>query len=280
MRAHATARTRGACGAAVLVLALLVAARPARATGVNTALALASVAVEPDSSFDLELDVTQAGSAFNSFTAVITYDPAALTFLPRSPLTLQQGCLMTGTCSGACGTTFHQFTAAADSLVIQESLLCDNYSLTGPGQVYKLRFRAAHAEQTTYVRVRRIQFYNGGVKVTPVTSSDARVDIHRTLGVAPGVTAGGLRLGVVPNPARGALALSIESGEAGEQSVDVLDLAGRLVTRLDHAWYAPGARVVRWDGAGTDGARLPSGVYLVRMRAGGHLAQSRVVLLH
>jgi hypothetical protein len=269
---------RNARTAALFGLLALLTAGPARAA-VHAALLPAHVTVEPDSAFTLDLVVTPAGSAFNSFSAVIGYTPSALTFLPDSPLSDQEGCLMTGTCSDACGATFHHFSAAGDSLVIQESLLCDSLSLTGPGQIYSLRFRAAHTNQTTFVRVRRIVFYNAGLFVTPVTSADAQVDILGTAGVLPGATAGGLRLGVMPNPARGALSLAIAAGAAGEQSVDVLDLAGRTVRRLDRAWYAAGPRTLRWDGAGGDGARLPPGVYLVRVRAGAAIAQSRVVLL-
>ena len=274
MRTTITGRMRTTLAAMLLAFA----SGPASA-GIHVALTPAHFQVEPDSTFTLNLDVTPAGSAFNSFKATIDYDPAALTFLPTSPLTLQEGCLMTGTCSTACGALFHQFAAAADSLVIQESLLCDSQTLTGPGNVYRLRFRAAHANQTTILRVRRIVFYNAGVFVSPVTSDNAQVDILRTLSVAPGATGAGVQLGITPNPARGTLSLAIASGVAGEQSVDVLDLAGRRVRQLERAWVAAGTRTLRWDGTGTDGARLPAGVYLVRVRTGGIVAQSRVVLL-
>jgi len=59
--------------------------------------------------FDLELRVTQAGSAFNGFDADVSFDPSAITFVPLSPTSLQQGSLMTS----ACGNTFHRFTASA-----------------------------------------------------------------------------------------------------------------------------------------------------------------------
>ncbi len=262
-----------------LLAALLAAAPSPAAAGVSVALLPAHPVVAPDSTFALDLDVTQAGSAFNGFHAVIGYDPAAIAFVQLSPLSLQEGCLMTGACSGACGTTYSRFTAAGDSLVIDESLLCNSYSLTGPGQIYTLRFTAGSTQQTTYVRVRRIAFYQAGVAVTPVTSADAQVDIHTTSGVAPGASVAGLRLSVMPNPARGPVSLAIEAGAPGEQLVDVLDLAGRRVRALERAWRPAGARVLAWDGAGEDGGRLPAGVYLVRVRAGEREVRARVVLL-
>ena len=281
-----TTRLRGSAaraafaGAALLAgLSVLVPAA-ARASGVHAALDLAHVVVEPDSSFTLSLDITSADAAFNGFAAVIGYDPSALTFLPASPTTAQEGCLLTGGCSASCGNVFHRFTAAGDSLSAQASLLCDSVLLTGPGSLYTLTFRAANTDQTTWVRVRRLQFWNGGVAVNPVATADAEVDIHRTLDVPRADVSPGLALAASPNPARGALALAIASGAAGEQAVDVLDLAGRRVRTLERAWCAAGTRSVRWDGAADDGTRLPAGVYLVRVRSGALVAQSRVVLLH
>ncbi len=273
-------RSVSALLAATALIALLAPAMPARASGVHAVLAPATLSVEPDSSFSLDLDVNPADAAFNGYTAVVAYDPAALTFRPASPISAQQGCLMTGACSGACGTTFHQFAAAADSMEIDNSLLCSGYSLVGPGQIYTLRFRAASLEQTTTVTLRRALFYNGGIAVTPVSTANATITIHRTVDVAPGGPPGALRLAAAPNPARGATSLSIVSPQAGEQVVDVLDLAGRVVRTLERGWQPAGARIARWDGTGADGARVPAGVYLVRVRAGALVAGSRIVLLH
>src|SRR5436190_23939472 len=90
------------------LVALASTASPARAA-VSVGLTPASQTVTPGTDFDLFIDITSAGSAFNGFDAVVTFNPAALTFLPLAPTTLQQGCLMTGSCSSACGSTFHLF---------------------------------------------------------------------------------------------------------------------------------------------------------------------------
>src|SRR5207249_5397462 len=120
-------------------------------------------------------------------------------------------CLMTGSCSGACGRTFHDFHAAGDSLTITDILLCDQFSLTGPGQVYKLRFKASTTPQTTVIAIRSATFYDAGVYVTPVVTSDDSVKIAGSSAVGgPGVPAG-LRIAAGPNPARGAVALTVAS---------------------------------------------------------------------
>src|SRR5690348_5452780 len=97
--------------AIVCALALCLLAAPA-AAGVKVGLVPAIQNVSPGADFDVFLDVTQAGSNFNGYDVVVSYDPAALTFLPLAPTSSQQGCLMTGSCSAACGNTFHLFSAA------------------------------------------------------------------------------------------------------------------------------------------------------------------------
>ena len=269
----------------ISAIALLALAGPgtARAAGVQAALMPAQQSVSPGAEFDIEIDVTAAGSQFNGWNAVVTYDPAALTFLPTSPTSLQQGCLMTGACSAACGNTFHRFTftAPADSMMITDILVCDQIALTGPGQIYKLHFKASSTQQVTYVRFRRTPtFLNAGFYVTPVTAADCVVGIGILLGV-DGERAGGagLRLRAEPNPSPGAVLLTVSADAAGEQRLDVLDVQGRLVRRLAGGWCERGVRQVRWDGRDASGARAPAGVYLIDLRAGRRFTRAHVTLL-
>jgi hypothetical protein len=98
-------------------------------SGVTTALLPASGYVSPGSEFTLELWLTAPGDSINAYAAVVEYDPAALTFLQASPLSLQEGSYMTS----ACGNTVNYFTSAGDSLVITHVLMCNGIALRGPG---------------------------------------------------------------------------------------------------------------------------------------------------
>ncbi len=60
---------------------------------------------------------------------------------------------------------------------------------------------------------------------------------------------------------------------ASHVTVDVVDLLGRSRGTVTDGWYAPGEFSVTFQ----PGA-MPSGTYLIRMRAGGRLA-SRVMML-
>src|SRR5438445_13890395 len=74
------------------LLAAVLAGGPvtAVAQGVKVALLPATQTVAPGAEFDLSMEVTVAGSAFNGFDAYIGYDPAALTLIPLSPISLQE----------------------------------------------------------------------------------------------------------------------------------------------------------------------------------------------
>ncbi len=259
------------------VLALAAAAGAARA-GVSAALTPATQSVQPGTDFDVFVDVSSAGSAFNGFDVVVSFDPGALTLLPTSPTTLQQGCLMTGTCSVACGNTFHVFNAAGDSIAVSDVLLCDGVALTGPGHVYHLRFHAGNTVQVTQLSLRRAKFYNAGLFVTPVSTASCQVGIGVEVGVGEPAPGPARPLRVEPNPTFGRVNLVSEDGVAGLVEVDIVDLQGRLVQHVGPAWLGPHGRL-GWDGRDSQGARLPAGLYLVQLRRGGQVQNARVILL-
>lgn len=251
---------------------------PAAHAAVSVALMPADTAVAPGTSVELALEVTAAGSPFNGFEIVVGYDAAGLTFEPLDPIMLQQGCLMTGGCSAACGTTFHLFEAAGDSLTITDILLCDQVSLTGPGRLYHLRFQASNTPQVTEVRIRSATFYDGGVFVGPVVTADAIVRIDAVLAVDDAGPAG-FTLRPEPNPARGPIHFSIGAPADGLQRLEAFDAGGRLVRRIESAWHPAGARRARWDGLDEAGRSVPPGVYVVVLRSGGETARARVAIV-
>ncbi len=250
----------------------------ARAQGVHAGLMPASQNVALGSEFDIEIQVTEAGSLFNGFEAVVSYNPSALTFLQASPVSLQRGCLMTGGCSAACGNTFHVFSAAGDSVKANLGLLCDQISLTGPGQIYKLHFRASNTAQITTLSIRRAAFFNAGVLVTPLALAGCTVAIGVVLdaGPAPGASLG---IHAQPNPFGSAVELTIDADVAGVQDLRVLDLQGRTIRVLPAGPGQAGARHLVWDGRSESGARVPAGIYLVRMRMGDRVRLTRITKL-
>ena len=260
-----------------LALMLLATVTTPALAAISVGITPASQTVTPGTDFDLFIDITSAGSQFNGFDAVVTFDPAALTFVPLAPTSLQQGCLMTGGCSAACGSTFHLFSAAGDSLSVSDVLLCNQIFLTGPGHLYKLRFHASNTVQITHVNFRSTSFYNAGLFVTPVGTSDATIGIGVNVGVEPPRPGAPGRVRVEPNPSFGRVQFVSEGGAGRVEAVEILDLQGRVVRVLAGA-AAAGARLT-WDGRDARGMRVPAGVYQARILRDGRTELTRVVLL-
>lgn len=182
--------------------------------------------------------------------------------------------------TGACGNTYHLFESTADSLKITDALMCGGLSLTGPGQIYRMKFHATTTPQVTQVHVRLARFFNAGLRVSPVVAGDATIAIGEPLGAGPIAPPMRLTLVGAPNPFRGQITLSIEAPQAGEQRVDVSDVAGRRVRQLDRGGFQAGSRQLTWDGRDDQGRALAPGLYRVTVRTNAGAVTRLVSLLH
>ena len=85
-----------------------------------------------------------------------------------------------------------------------------------------------------------------------------------------------------PNPTHdNQLTIRFMLPSAQKVSARVVDLSGhRVRTLVLNREFSPGPQALFWDGRSDTGARSPSGVYFIQVRAGAHSAMRRVVLLH
>jgi hypothetical protein len=83
-----------------------------------------------------------------------------------------------------------------------------------------------------------------------------------------------LRVEVHPNPAPASATVTLTLRKQGEVSAVVYDVLGREVAVLYEGPMAAGSHALAFDGA-----RLPGGVYIVRVTAGGVVAARTVTLL-
>lgn len=261
---------------AVVLIGLVASQGPALAQGVAVALTPSAQYVLPGALFNLDITVPVAGEPFNGFDAVIRYDPAVLTLIPGSPISLQEGALM----AGECGSTFHLFRQGADTDTITDVLMCNEAALTGPGQIYHLQFQASATPQITEVHLLPgVRFYNDGLFLEPTYATDAIVSISWFADAEGARVSQELRLQVRPNPVVDRAVFSIESAQAGMQRLTILDLQGRIVRRFEERGGPAGNRVVAWDRRDAAGDLLPSGVYFVKCETGGHAVSARVSLI-
>ena len=259
----------GMVGAAVL------AATCACPTSTRAAIALKlttpTVTVAPGDSFYVDAEVASEDSSFNAFELVVRFDPAMVTFKPVTPSSSQTGPLMTG----ACGNVFHVFNAYPDSVIADASLLCSQTFVTGPGRIYRLKFKAnATSGPAVFSAGVSTRFYKAGVYVNPVLRQGITLVVGSPLAV-PGATAGprGYVLEAPrPNPLRGGhdAAVAFALPAPAKVGLELIDLQGRVMASRDLGEAPAGSSTVRWAPPG-----LPAGRYELRMRADGRVVASR-----
>ena len=82
-----------------------------------------------------------------------------------------------------------------------------------------------------------------------------------------------------PNPFNPRTSIRYVLAERAPTHVEVIDAAGRSVTTLASGPAGPGRFEVVWDGRDDAHREVASGVYFVRLRAGGRIDTARVVLV-
>jgi hypothetical protein len=99
-------------------------------------------------------------------------------------------------------------------------------------------------------------------------SEEAWLDVPRALRLAFEA--------VRPNPADRGVAISLFLPSAAPAALEMLDISGRRRLVRDVSGLGPGSHMLELG----DTARLPSGVYLLRLRQGGRSALARVCVVH
>jgi flagellar hook assembly protein FlgD len=96
-------------------------------------------------------------------------------------------------------------------------------------------------------------------------------------GVTPGASPAGMAMQGAPNPFRASTSLRLSLPTSGMVELTVLDVSGRSVRELAHAWMPAGAHLIAWDGTDRDGRTVPAGVYLTRLKVGTASVTQRIV---
>ncbi len=86
-------------------------------------------------------------------------------------------------------------------------------------------------------------------------------------------------LSVSPNPTNGSALISFELEESGSVSVRVFDLLGREVSNLVDNDLVSGAHSIQWNGHGSTGQPLTSGLYVCRVESGGVIETTGLCVL-
>jgi hypothetical protein len=84
---------------------------------------------------------------------------------------------------------------------------------------------------------------------------------------------------VGPSPAARDVRITYELDRADPAAIEVFDLSGRCVRRLETSGIGAGRYAVTWDGTDRSGQRLAAGIYFIRLRSGAQVSVRRVVVV-
>jgi flagellar hook assembly protein FlgD len=83
-----------------------------------------------------------------------------------------------------------------------------------------------------------------------------------------------------PNPFRASTVLRFQLAAEGPVSLQVFDVAGRLVTTLADGTFPAGIHEVPWTGRDDGGRRVQSGVYFYRLQTPGYAKTYKMVRIN
>jgi hypothetical protein len=256
------------------LIAALCAAGAAPVRAFTVAGATDTVTVAPGGTFTVDFVASDPDAAFNAFDLSVHFDPAKLTNVTMSPVSLQRGALMVNACT--LNSPFHVFTPGPDSVVGSLVILCDGVSVTGPGVLYHLEFKAASTNTYTQLTLGAgTSFYNGGPRVYGVAKRPVVVKIGAPVldaGSAPRLPKVAELDPVAPNPAHAGqtLGLSFTLPRAESSEVVVLDPQGRRVAAAPWEWREAGPQRVN-----VSLPPLAPGRYTVALRTESGITRTR-----
>jgi hypothetical protein len=249
----------------VIVAAAL--ATPAAASGVHVDFSQSVVTVHPGQEFTLEVKVFQADSKFNAFDAEVDFNPARLTNVPLSPIDSQVGPLMLP--GPPCGAPFHRFVQHPSALEIHVGILCNQTFVTGPGVIYRIKFRASSTDTGTTVvsfgPAPSTAFFDAGVTLALETHSVTVVVTSTATGVSDRSPDRFSMASPLPNPRvdgrPGRFGFTLP--RAGTVELDLFDAGGRVVGHVERRSFGAGPHAVELPAND-----LSAGTYFARMTTG------------
>lgn len=87
-----------------------------------------------------------------------------------------------------------------------------------------------------------------------------------------------IALRVYPNPSSGDASITYELPRGGHVVLDVYNLLGARVRRLENRMAGPGSRAVTWDGLDAAGHVLPAGTYYLRLQIDDRVAATQALV--
>jgi len=120
-------------------------------------------------------------------------------------------------------------------------------------------------------------FYRG--QRLPVVETDGYITRDPVASVPDGDVPAGPGVRAYPNPFNPVSTVAVEVEDDGRVTAAVFDAKGRLVKTLKNGFLPAGLHRLRWNGDTDAGAPAASGVYFVRVTAGGRSTSVKIALV-
>jgi hypothetical protein len=182
--------------------------------------------------------------------------------------------------SSIAGATTVTVDVTASGLPVEGARVCLQKGDWKTGDIYMVDYTDGSGQCSFYVNpvstgtisavawARDHICYSGSIEVT---------DTGLGQGVNPGLQNG---IGdIYPSPANRAVTVPFTLASAGHVRVDVYDLSGRLTVTLAEGEMTSGNHSIPWELADSDGRRVPSGIYGIRITAPGWTGTSSVLVV-
>jgi hypothetical protein len=100
-----------------------------------------------------------------------------------------------------------------------------------------------------------------------------------TVSVVPGAGSPTILTGVHPNPSSTQTTLSFALKLEGRVKVGIYDMTGRRLDVLSDHEFAAGPHTLTWNGRDSQGAAMPSGIYVVRLESESRVESRKLMLI-
>ena len=207
----------------------------------------------------ISIVLKNGAAALKGVRLVVEVSGAELAKVSRGSLFAGQGDLFFGTVPAIAGTA--DICAAA---------LGVDTPLRASGELARLVVNRT-GESPASVKIKAVDLRNMDNERTEIVSGDE----YETPFV-PTTTA---LMQNFPNPFNPTTTLIFDVAQAGNVTIQIYDVSGRLVATVLNAQKAIGRHQVEWIGKDANGSSVPSGIYFYRMKTAGYEATRKMILL-
>jgi hypothetical protein len=263
---------RGALAAALLVATVLALTSNGDAS-TSISIKPSTVCVDPDDVFSVFIWKDSADLEFDGYQTVVTFDPGMLELISA-----QEESVMTD----SCWNRWWYPDPGSDSIFISHVLMCGGVTVTGPGALSSLTFRALD-EGVTVITCDYFWLTYQGYRLDDIAWHDGVVNVG-TAGVDwPAGGKGNLRIEACPNPGR-SFSICLKGGSpggipAGVGMLEICDARGRVVMPLSRGFPRGAADELIWSGKCRDGGEAAPGVYFIRFTSSTECAIEKIILV-